>query len=252
MSLAENIRSALTSQIGTGRPYPNRKRLADALDIDPSQLNRFLRNERGLSMDALEKIMEKLGWSLNLGPTCAPEAQPIVFRTNDSPLAGSQPHSEAHTINEEDYLAVPMAASPVAAGPGLIPEDRIDQWVLIWRHHEAIRFKNNLIGVTVGRNEFSMTPTLHPGDIALVDRNDTSPTPAGKIMLVSEPGPDGGMMIKRVSVQDRGDDLELVFYSDNSSQFPPMIYQLQRDYDGDITRAIAGRVVWSWSDMTKK
>jgi hypothetical protein len=59
-------------------------------------------------------------------------------------------------------------------------------------------------------------------------------------------------MIKRVAVKRLDDDLELVFYSDNSRDFPPMTYRLVRDYDGDLNRAIAGRVIWAWSDMTRK
>ncbi len=35
-----------------------------------------------------------------------------------------------------------------------------------------------------------MVPTLHPGDIVLVDRAEKAPDPPGKIMLVCEP--DGG------------------------------------------------------------
>jgi hypothetical protein len=31
-----------------------------------------------------------------------------------------------------------------------------------------------------------------------------------------------------------------------------MVYRLGRDYEDDITRAIVGKVVWAWSDMTRK
>jgi hypothetical protein len=46
--------------------------------------------------------------------------------------------------------------------------------------------------------------------------------------------------------------VELVFYSDNSREFPPRTFRLGRDYEGDLTRAIAGRVIWAWSDMSHK
>jgi hypothetical protein len=154
--------------------------------------------------------------------------------------------------DSEDYIAVPLAESPVAAGPGLIPEDKIRGWVLVWKHQESVRWRSNLVAVEIGRGENSMVPTLHPGDIVLVDRNDKNLDPPGKIMLITEPGPDGGSAIKRVSTLRKDGDLELIFYSDNAREHPPRTYGLKRDYDTDITRAISGRVVWAWSDMTKK
>jgi hypothetical protein len=172
----------------------------------------------------------------------------VCFRPPDK----AQAVTGAPDPQPDDYLAVPLASSPVAAGPGLIPEDRIEGWVLVWRHQESIRFRSNLVAVEIGKNELSMVPTLHPGDIVLVDRNDRDPSPAGKIMLVSEPGPEGGTMVKRVNTKRLDGDLELIFYSDNSREFPPVTYRLGRDYDDDINRAIAGNVVWAWSDMTRK
>ena len=121
-----------------------------------------------------------------------------------------------------------------------------------WRHQESIRFRPNLVAIEVSKNELSMVPVLHPGDIVLVDRNDRDPSPAGKIMLVREPGVEGSTMVRRVTTQRLDDDVEIIFYSDNSRDFPPATYRLGRDYDGDIARAIGGNVVWSWSNMTQK
>jgi hypothetical protein len=55
-----------------------------------------------------------------------------------------------------------------------------------------------------------------------------------------------------VAVSRVDSDTEFVFYSDNSREYPPQTYRLKRDYGGDPTRAIVGRVVWAWSDMTRK
>lgn len=247
MGFTENVRQALIKRIGKGKRYPNNKRMADDLGIDPSQLNRFLKKERGLNADSLGHILDKVGATISFGDEPADAAREVCFQLPSKAQAGEG----VPDLQPDDYLAVPLAASPVAAGPGLIPEDRIEGWVLVWRHQESIRFRSNLVAVEVGKNEMSMVPTLHPGDIVLVDRNDRDPSPAGKIMLVCEPG-DGGVMVKRVNTKRLDDDLELIFYSDNSREFPPTTYRLERDYDGDITRAIAGNVVWAWSDMSRK
>lgn len=248
MGFTDDVRDALNSRIGRGKRYPNNKRMADELGIDPSQLNRFLKRERGLNADSLGHILDRVGATVTFGDEPADAAREVCFR-----MPGKvQPGDNTPDPQADDYLAVPLAASPIAAGPGLIPEDKVEGWVLVWRHQESIRFRSNLVAVEIGNNELSMTPTLHPGDIVLVDRNDRDPSPAGKIMLVCEPGEEGGAMVKRVNTKRLDDDLELIFYSDNSREFPPTTYRLERDYDGDISRAIGGNVVWAWSDMTRK
>lgn len=248
MGFSEDLRKALAERIGEGGPFANKKQMADALSLDPSQLGRFLKGERGLTVESLGRVLDGLGVRLVFPEQGAETAREVCFVSADKAsaaanLAGPRP---------EDYLAVPLAATPVAAGPGLIPEDRVEGWVLVWRAHESVRHRSNLVAVQVGPREMSMVPALHPGDIVLVDRSDRSPEPAGRIMLVTEPGESGGAMIKRVAVKRLDDDLELVFYSDNSRDFPPMTYRLGRDYGGDADRAIAGRVIWAWSDMTRK
>jgi transcriptional regulator with XRE-family HTH domain len=248
MGFTDDVRQALLSRIGRGKRYPNNKRMADELGIDPSQLNRFLKKERGLNADSLGHILDRIGVTMAFGDEPADAAKEVCFRMPGK----AQAVDGAPDPRPEDYLAVPLASSPVAAGPGLIPEDKIEGWVLVWRHQEAIRLKSNLVAVEIGKNELSMVPTLHPGDIVLVDRSDRDPNPAGKIMLVSEPGQDGGTMVKRVNTKRLDGDIELIFYSDNSRDFPPVTYRLDRDFDGDITRAIGGSVVWAWSDMTRK
>ncbi len=250
MGFPEDVRQGLKSMYGRGHRYPNRKRMADDLGFDPTQLNRFLKSERGLNIESLGQLLDGVGARIVFPDQETESAREVCFvapeklgvERGESGLAGPAP---------EDYLAVPLAASPVAAGPGLISEDKIEGWVLVWRHHESVRFRSNMVAVQIGMNEHSMVPALHPGDIVLVDRSDRDPSPAGKIMLVTEPG-DGAAMVKRVAANKLDNDLELVFYSDNSKEFPPMTYRLDRDYDGDIGRAIAGKVVWAWSDMTKK
>lgn len=246
MGFSDDVRQKLNDLIGKGELFANKKRMADALEVDPSQLNRFLSGERGLTLDSLGRILDKLGGRAIFPDENAEAARDVCF------VAPGMTSADGGEPDPEDYLAVPLAASPVAAGPGLIPEDAIKGWVLVWKHHESIRFRTDLIAVEIGSGEYSMIPALHPGDLVLVDRQDKSPDPAGRIMLVSEPGEDGGVMVKRVGTNQLDDDIELVFYSDNSREFPPFTYRLNRDYDGDITRAIVGKVVWAWSDMTRK
>lgn len=151
----------------------------------------------------------------------------------------------------EDYIAVPLAEGEVAAGRGMIPQDEVRSWVLVWKNHDSVRFRTNLIAVTIGKGQTSMVPTLHPQDILLVDRDDFKDryTPPGNIFMVREP--DDSVTVKRVSLKPRNGDMFITYYSDNA-EYPPMLYSLNEDYDGDIARAVVGRVVWAWSDMSRK
>lgn len=148
---------------------------------------------------------------------------------------------------EEDYLAVPLVEE-VGAGPGIIPQGKLLSWFLVWRYQASVMHKRDLIAVMIGEHSTSMVPTLRPKDIVLVDRQDTDVSHPGRIMLVVDP--DGAGMIKRVSTkQTRDKDWQITFYSDNTATNPPVMYSLREDYGGDWRKAIAGHVVWAWSDM---
>jgi len=247
MGFTDDVRQALIDRIGPGRRYPNNKRMADDLGVDPSQLNRFLKKERGLNTDSLGHILDRVGATVLFGDEPMDAGREVCFKEPDK-VQGGEP--DMH-IQPDDYLAVPLVPASQAANPCKVPEETIRGWVLVWRHQESIRFRSNLAAVEVEAGERAMEPTLHPGDLVIVDRSDCDPTPTGTIMLVREPK-NGRAMVRRVSTKRLDDDLELIFYSDNSRDYPPASYRLERDYDGDIARAIGGNVVWAWNDMSQK
>ncbi|WP_319469582.1 hypothetical protein [uncultured Pseudodesulfovibrio sp.] len=59
MGFTDDVREALINRIGKGKRFPNNKRMADELGVDPSQLNRFLKKERGLNADSLGHILTR-------------------------------------------------------------------------------------------------------------------------------------------------------------------------------------------------
>lgn len=246
MDFASNLRRMLWARVGENGDFPNRKRMADALGIDPSQLNRFMDGERGLSVESLGRVLDGLGARVVLPGAEQEAAREVCFVTTRA--AGAGP--ETHPPVAQDYFAVPLTTESAAARPGRIPQDDIQGWMLVWRHHESVRFRKDLVAVAVAEGENCMAPTLHPGDVVLVDRAEKSPDPAGKIMLVREPS--GVAAVRRVAAQNLEGDLELVFYAADQRSHPPVVGRLHRDYGGDITRAVIGRVVWAWSDMTRK
>lgn len=72
----------------------------------------------------------------------------------------------------------------------------------------------------------------------------------GRIMLVMDP--DGAGMIKRVAVEEVKSerDWRIVFYSDNVANHPPIVYSLREDFLGDWDRAVVGRAIRAWSDIS--
>jgi hypothetical protein len=241
-----NLREMLWARVGEKRDFVNRKRMADALGIDPSQLNRFMDGERGLSVESLGRVLDGLGARVVL-----PGAESHSVREGGFVAPGPIKSAfDAAPPAAEDYVAVPSVLGAVAAAPGLILPSDIHGWVLVWRHHESVRFRSDLAAVRIEEGELSMAPMLLPGDTVLVDRAEKSLEPAGRIMLVREP--EGVCSIKRVVARSVDGDTELVFYSETPREHPPRVYRLNRDYGGEIVEAIGGRVIWAWNDMTRK
>lgn len=158
----------------------------------------------------------------------------------------------AHHPEADNYLAVPLVGE-VGAGAGVIPQGgEPESWVLVYANHRSVMRRRNLLAVKVEDRGESMKPTVHPGDIVLVDLDDVTPDPSGKgLFLVREPGQDGGGKVKRVLLSKCGGRDLIIFSSDNKDHIPEP-HDLAQDYDGEPSKAIVGRVVWAWSDMTRK
>lgn len=149
-----------------------------------------------------------------------------------------------------DHIAIPMGELPVAAGVGVIPTEGTQRWFIAQRKSLGVR--RNLVAAEVGKGMDSMAPTVNPGDIVVVDRDDyhTGFNPPGNIFLVRFP--DGGLAVKRVAARQNENNVELVFYSDNSIMYHPEKFDLDTDYNGDIRSAIVGRISHIWSELSVK
>lgn len=246
MGFTEEVRKALLDRVGKSRRFANNKRMADELEIDPSQLNRFLKRERGLNAESLGRILDKLGASITFPDQDGDTARQVCF------VSGKQKPGNAESPTSDDYIAVPLVRASDIDDQRGIAEEHVEAWILVWRHHESIRFRTRLAAVQIEAGELAMTPMLHPGDVVLIDLADKDPSPAGKLMLTRKPGNPRQTLIRRTHAHPVEGDMELVFYSENSREYPPSTYRLERDYHGEISAALLGSVVWSWSDMTKK
>ena len=215
--------------------------------VQQGSLSRFLKGEQSsLSGDTVAKIVNFFGAKLVFPGENEEPSRDVCFVNTRIMPAGEYVAPPV----AEDYLAAPLVGE-VGAGLGYIPQDVIEGWCLVSRNNPAVRSRSNLIAVEIGHSSYSMQPTLNPGDIVLVDKNDRSIQHCGHIMLVTDP--EGAGMIKRVAINDKkDDDYRIIFYSDNNLQHPPLVYSLRNDYAGDWDKVVAGRVILALTDMRKK
>lgn len=230
---------------GTHSRFRTKAELAEFAEIAPSQVKKYQTASDMKNIEKFFAFLDKLGVNLDFEPNPEPDRDVCFVNARIAPIGeGIEPPQS------EDYIAAPMVGE-VGAGLGYIPQDEVKSWFLAYRHHPAVRFRRNLIAVEIGSASTSMQPTLNPGDIVLVDRDDRDVQRPGHMMLVTDP--DGAGMIKRVSIEDKQDgDYRITFYSDNGLKYPPMVYSLLKDYSGDWDKVIAGRVIWAWTDVREK
>ena len=225
----------------------NQSRAARRLGVGPVTLWGWLNKENLAQKNApLWTALDNAGAKiLRDGTTHAEASREVCFVEAKVVPAGERQEQKPAV---EDYRAVPLVEE-VGAGPGIIPQGELLSWFLVWRHQRAVMGKRDLIAVRIADRSTSMVPTLRPGDIVLVDRQDLDCSRAGRIMLAIDP--DGSGMIKRVSTRQIREerDWQITFYSDNAAENPPMVYSLQKDYGGEWRRVVGGHVVWAWSDM---
>lgn len=230
---------------GTHSRFRTKAELAEFAEIAPSQVKKYQTASDMKNIKKFFAFLDKLGVNLDFEPNPEPDRDVCFVNARIAPIGeGIEPPQS------EDYIAAPMVGE-VGAGLGYIPQDEVKSWFLAYRHHPAVRFRRNLIAVEIGAHSTSMQPTLNPGDIVLVDRDDRDVLRPGHMMLVTDP--DGAGMVKRVSIEDKQDgDYRITFYSDNGAKHPPMVYSLLKDYAGDWDKVIAGRVIWAWTDVREK
>lgn len=231
---------------GIAKRVGSQSEAAKRAGLGQSQVSRLLTGEQNMGIKGVAKLLDALGARLIFADERDPSRE-VCFVNPKVVAAGNGLMGP----EQEDYYAVPLVEE-AGAGAGVFPQGELRSWFLVWRHQDAIRSRHDLIAVKIARGSNSMLPTLAPGDIVLVDRQDKNADRPGRIMLVMDP--DGAGKVKRVNVQHLQDerDYRLTFYSDNAAEHAPEVYSLKRDYGGEWPKAIVGRVIWAWSDVSGK
>jgi len=250
MGMLQKTIDWLKGEIDGGR-FDNPNLAGKVLGLNATEVSKIYKALKGATprSDTLFLWLEKLGAKIIFpGVDGVDTTREIIFAdAKVVSVNGSVPPP-----NQDEYLAVPLVGE-AGAGPGMISKDEIESWVLVYRHHKSVQRRSNLIAVEIGKNQLSMVPTLHPGDIVLVDRESFEPSSFRELFLVRDPGQDGGGgKVKRVTLNGRGLSTIITFSSDNTDGgFQPDSRPLS-DYDGGLREAIIGKCVWGWTDLSGK
>lgn len=245
MPFLEDIRRSLA------RFENNQSELSRLSGIPQSTINRIFKSKGAPRGDILGKLLDAVGARIIFPDEHQDMTREAIFadyRLVNTPN-GAPPPTDSH------YLAVPMVGMS-GAGTGMndpiVPDGN---YLMVIRNHPSIMRRSNLIGVKIGKGETSMKGLLNPGDIVVVDRADiiNPPRLPGNIYLVRDPDSEEGAMVKRVVFREsKKGTLDIVFYSENAAEHPPMVYDFQETFEGNVERALIGRVVVCFSDMTDK
>ena len=243
------VRQFFSDMIGEGKRFRYRTECAAFLGLTASKATKFYKFLDGADtgFSAVFEWLSRFDVVISAPEKKSGAARDVCFVDARLVAAGEN----APPPQAIDYMAAPLVGE-AGAGPGYLPQNEIKSWFLVYKHQAAVRYRRNLIAVELGHNSTSMQPTLNPGDIVLIDRDDRDVSQSGHMMLVLDPM-DGSGMIKRVAVTDlENGDFRITYYSDNTLSNPPMVYSLKKDFGNDWEKTIVGRVVWAWSDMKEK
>ncbi len=219
-------------------------RLARAIGVRPNMITRWIRSERFPNLKSVQPVFDYLNEEFRTFDAVVDRTVQFV----NPRLAKAAQLLERPKA--DDFVAAPVVGE-VGAGPGYFDQNQVKRWMLADATHPAVRGRSNLIAVEIGDRSTSMLPLLSPGDVVLVDRDDTDVSQPGHVMLVRDP--DGAGMVKRVKMENyAGLGWQVVFYSDNAAENPPLIYSLGGDYGGSLQNAIVGRVVFAMQDMKNR
>ena len=190
--------------------------------------------EKRYNWTALEKLAHVLDLELYFGPPRDPAPPPSVLSGQDA----------------QDYVEVPLHEALLAAGAGAHnDDDRVIDRLTFRRDWLAGRGVTPSAARLARVHGDSMLPTLHPGDMVLVDTARRDVPVRRRAPQDARPAPiyalrhDGGAVIKRL---ERISDRQLLLLSDNPAH-PP---QLREDADLEATEVI-GKVVW-WGHTVRE
>ncbi|MHC1788563.1 hypothetical protein [Solidesulfovibrio sp.] len=241
MAIAQEIMRGIQRVVDK---FGSQNSMAAELGIKQLALNRFFRGSNTGYQDVcewLDKLDARLLW-----PDQVPSNQRAV-----SFVSPEAPAEAKGCVSPDAYRAIPLVSLAAASIVGLIPDSKIDGWHLVSQNNPALMTRNNLVCCLVESGRQGMEPVATTGDVAVIDRDDirVSNEKRGNIFLINDKY--DGICLRRVRLEVRGRETLIIVYADNDSS-PPYSVDASAGLDKEVPKVIIGRVVYLWSDLSKK
>ncbi len=138
--------------------------MAVKVSLSPQVLELYEQGNCLFSIDLIQKCSDVL----EVHPCVLTDGGSLLFQSPQLKIFQTTSTRKAPQVSGEDFVSVPLTESAIAAGQPIIPQEHIEDYVLL--HIRAAGKRTNLVASRVdGR---SMEPMLHPGDIVVIDRDD--------------------------------------------------------------------------------
>lgn len=193
-------------------------------DLPPDAVRSVLRGEKksGTGLNRAKQLCDALGLEFYIGPP------------RDSVGA------ERTTIDDTDFAQVPVYEAALAAGCGVFnqSEEMVGHLAFrrAWLHKIGVSVANAVLARAEGE---SMSPTIHDGDMMLIDRSRAELPKVPRGQKDKRPAPvyaildEGVARVKRIEIVPGG---TIALLSDNPSFVP--------EFRPAGSVSVIGRVVW--------
>lgn len=202
--------------------------LADRIPLTPKVLNLYEQGQCAFSTD----LIQKLSKTLDVHPCeLLTDEGPLLFQSPELKIFQTTSTQEIPQISGEDFISVPLTESAIAAGLPIIPQESIEDYVLL--HIRAAGKRSNLVASRVDGH--SMEPMLHPGDIVVIDRDDKIIV-KNKIFAIYH---EGGLTAKYLELKNN-----LLILRPINPNAEIQIIDLNEN-----TQPIVGKIIGAWKDL---
>ena len=205
----------------------SQQQMAEELSLSPQVLELYEQGKCLFSSDLLQNCSDVLG----VHPWVLTDAGSLLLQNPKLNILSTTSTQKTPQISGEDFVSVPLTESAIAAGQPIIPQEHIEDYVLL--HIRAAGRRTNLAASRVDGH--SMEPMLHPGDIVVIDRDDKIIAKNKMFAIYHE----GGLTAKFLEKKSN-----LIILRPINPNAEIQIIDLNED-----PQPIVGKIIGAWKDL---
>ena len=224
-----NLNLVMAKNIRLYRIYKgwSQQQMAEKLAMSPQVLELYEQGKCLISSDLIQRCSEVL----DVHPWVLTESGSLLFQNPSLNILSTTSTQREPEISGEDFISVPLTESAIAAGQPIIPQEHIEDYVLL--HIRVAGKRTNLVASRVDGH--SMEPMLHAGDIVVIDRDDKMIVKNKMFAIYHE----GGLTAKFVEKKSR-----LIILRPINPNAEIQIIDLKEN-----PQPIVGKIIGAWKDL---